>query len=166
MNMNEISAAIQSLFPNGVMCRRGGQNFLAIPAEVVDGIQTYVRVSVGGLLSKATKTVPAFNLEEAVEEYAEYTKRAAERASTPKKSNAPDPEKAAARAARREKLLAWFKENPGEHTSQEIFNTLTDVYAGAMIMAVGSDAKELLNEGKLTVRREKQKNYYSYKAEE
>lgn len=165
MNMNEINVAIAALFPNAVMCRRGGQNFFAVPAEVIDGVQTYVRVSVGNLLSKPTKTVPAFDLEEAKEEYAEYAKRAAERAAAPKKEKTVDPEKAAARAERRMKLLEWFKVNPGEHTSKEIYDTLTDVYGDAMIMAVGTDAKELLNEGHLTVRREKQKNYYSYKGE-
>lgn len=166
MTTTEINSTIQSLFTDGVMCRRGGQNFLAIPSEIVDGVQTYVRVSVGALLHKATKTVPAFDLEESRAEYDEYAKRQSERATSAGNSKSKaDPEKAAMRAERRAKLLEWFRVNPGEHTSKEIYDTLTDVYGDAMIMAVGTDAKELLNEGYLTVRREKQKNYYSYKSE-
>lgn len=162
---NTILEVIMSQFPNGALCRRGNSTFYAIPDEVIDGVQTYKSVKVGSLLHKATKSNEAFDFEAAKAEYAAFAANLAAKASKPKKSKELDPEKAAAREARRNGLMEYFKANPGvEFTSQALFEALPDVYEGQLIMAVGTDAKYLAeqNPEEFTVRVEKQKKHYTY----
>ena len=86
MTMNEIISTIATACPGATMCRRPNMNFLAVPGDVVDGVQTYYAVKVSALLAKDTKVNKAFDFDAAVAEYDEYTAKQAEKASTPKKS--------------------------------------------------------------------------------
>lgn len=165
MTTNTIYAAIETNMPNAIMCRRSNSNFLAVPGDVVDGVQTYYAVKVTALLSKDTKTNKAFDYDSAVAEYAEYAAKQAEKAATPKKSSGADPAKQAAKEARKAALTEWMRENEGEHTCTEIKEAMPEVYGECVIMTVGSDAKELFTVGVLDKRTEKGKNYYFYKGE-
>lgn len=165
MTMNEIITAVANSFPGATMCRRSNTNFLAIPGDVVDGVQTYYSVKVSTLLVKDTKTNKAFDFDAAVAEYDEYSAKQAEKSSTPKKSSGADPAKQAAKEARKAALTEWIASNPGEHTCTEIKEAMPEVYGECVIMTVGSDAKELFTAGVLDKRTEKGKNYYFYKGE-
>lgn len=160
-----IVTGITEVFPGATMCRRSNSNFLAIPGDVVDGVQTYYAVKVSALLSKDTKVNKAFDFDAAVAEYAEFAAKQAEKAATPKKSSGADPAKQAAKEARKAALTEWMQDNPGEHTCTEIKEAMPQVYGECVIMTVGSDAKELFTAGVLDRRNEKGKNYYFYKGE-
>lgn len=164
MTTTEIVANILSQFPGATMVRRSKTNFIAVPGDVVDGVQTYYSVKVGALLAKDTKTNTAFDFDAAVAEYTEYAAQQKEKEAKPKstKKSGPDPEKVAAKEARKSALLAWMIENPGEHTSMEIKTAMPDVYGDVLIMQVGSDLKELWEAKNLTRREEKGKKYYAY----
>ena len=165
MTTNEIVSAVLSQFPGAAMVRKSKTNFIAVPmGENEDGVMTYASIKVGSLLSKDTKTNPAFNFEAAVAEYEAYAAEQAAKESapkTPKKSGA-DPEKQAAMAARADAALAWLIANPGEYTATDIFNALTDVYAGKSVMTVGSDLKPLIAAGTVECEKREGKNYWSY----
>jgi hypothetical protein len=162
MNMNEMMVALSAQFPGSVMVRRSKQNFLAVPGEVnEDGVQTYYAVKLSALLAKDTKTNKAFDVDAAQQEYAEYMAEQATKATAPKKAKGADPAKQAEKEKRKGALLAWFVENPGEHTCSEVLEALPEVYEGKTVMTVGSDAKELATEGTLVKRTEKGKNYYA-----
>lgn len=162
MNMNEMMVALSAQFPGSVMVRRSKQNFLAVPGEVnEDGVQTYYAVKLSALLAKDTKTNKAFDVDAAQQEYAEYMAEQAAKATAPKKAKGADPAKQAEKEKRKGALLAWFVENPGEHTCSEVLEALPEVYEGKTVMTVGSDAKELATEGTLVKRTEKGKNYYA-----
>lgn len=162
MNMNEMMVALSAQFPGSVMVRRSKQNFLAVPGEVnEDGVQTYYAVKLSALLAKDTKTNKAFDVDAAQQEYAEYMAEQATKGNAPKKTKGADPAKQAEKEKRKGALLAWFVENPGEHTCSEVLEALPEVYEGKTVMTVGSDAKELATEGTLVKRTEKGKNYYA-----
>lgn len=165
MTMQNIIDTITTACTGATMCRRSNSNFLAIPGEVVDGVQTYYAVKVSALLAKDTKVNKAFDFDAAVAEYAEFAAKQAEKASTPKKSSGADPAKQAAKEARKTALAAWMKDNPSEHTCTEVRDAMPEVYGECVIMTVGSDAKELFTAGVLDKRTEKGKNYYFYKGE-
>ena len=82
MTMNEIINAVATACPGATMCRRSKQNFLAVPGDVVDGVQTYYAVKVSALLAKDTKTNTAFDFDSAVAEYDEYATKQAAKSST------------------------------------------------------------------------------------
>ena len=162
-----IMESVKSLFPNAVMCRtESAGNFLAVPDAVVDGVQTYKAIKVSSLLFKATKANPAFDVDSASKAYAEFEAKQAEKASKPKATKEVDPAKVEAKAKRQNALLDYMKGNAGvEMTSQEIFGTLSDVYDGQLIMAVGSDLVALSKvDENLTYRTEKGKKYWTYNA--
>lgn len=161
MSMNEMMVALSAQFPGSVMVRRSKQNFLAVPGDVVDGVQTYYAVKLSALLAKDTKTNKAFDVDAAQQEYTEYMAEQATKGNAPKKAKGPDPAKQAEKEKRKGALLAWFVENPGEHTCSEVLTALPEVYEGKTVMTVGSDAKELATEGTLVKRTEKGKNYYA-----
>lgn len=162
MNMNEMMVALSAQFPGSVMVRRSKQNFLAVPGEVnEDGVQTYYAVKLSALLAKDTKANKAFDVDAAQQEYAEYMAEQTTKATAPKKAKGADPAKQAEKEKRKGALLAWFVENPGEHTCSEVLTALPEVYEGKTVMTVGSDAKELATEGALVKRTEKGKNYYA-----
>lgn len=167
-NMKEITATVLAQYPDATACRNGSNgNFLAVKGEVVDGVQTYYGVKVWKLAAKATKTNPAFDVEAAHAEYETYAAKQAEKASKPKVSKEPDPEKVAAKERRQAGLLEYMTENAGvEVTSNDVFTALKDsVYDGCLIMAVGSDLQALAKvDEKLTVRVEKGKKYWTYNA--
>ena len=164
MTTTEIVANILSQFPGAAMVRKSKTNFIAVPmGENEDGVMTYASIKVGSLLSKDTKTNPAFNFEAAVAEYEAYAAEQAAKESapkTPKKSGA-DPEKQAAMKARADAALAWLIENPGEHTATDI-KAAVDCMANVTIMQVGSDLKSLLTAGTVKCEKHEGKNYWSY----
>lgn len=164
MTTNEIVSAVLSQFPGAAMVRKSKTNFIAVPmGENEDGVMTYASIKVGSLLSKDTKTNPAFNFEAAVAEYEAYAAEQAAKESapkTPKKSGA-DPEKQAAMAARADAALAWLIANPGEHTATDI-KAAVDCMANVTIMQVGSDLKSLLTAGTVKCEKREGKNYWSY----
>lgn len=160
MTMQNIIDAITSACTGATMCRRSNSNFLAIPGDVVDGVQTYYAVKVSALLAKDTKTNKAFDFDAAVAEYAEFAAKQAEKASTPKKSSGADPAKQAAKEARKTAVFEWLVANSGMHSCTDIFKALPDVYDGQTIMTVGSDCKALAEEGKVSKTTEKNKNFY------
>jgi hypothetical protein len=164
MNTTTILSTILSQFDGATMVRKSKQNFIAIPkGENEDGVMEYVKVAVSDLLSKPTKTNPAFDFDAAVAEYAEWSAEQAEKASKPKseKKSGADPAKQAEKEKRKGALLAWLIENPGAHSCSEIFNAMPGVYAGKTFMTVGSDAKELVASGTVEKSSEQGKNYYS-----
>lgn len=165
MNMNDLVSTLMAI-DGAIMCRQAKHNFVAIPAEVVDGVQTYLKVSVATALSKDTKSNPAFNPETAHAEYeewlAESTARAEERANKPPRQVGPNPEA----QARRDALDALISglSSVKNATATEIFNALTD--AGTLpdkttVMSVGSSAKRLVEAGKFSVEvgEDKKKRY-------
>ena len=84
-NMKELTATVLTQYPEAVACRNGSNgNFLAVPGEVVDGVQTYYGVKVWALAAKATKTNPAFDVEAAHAEYEAYVAKQAERLPSPR----------------------------------------------------------------------------------
>ena len=133
--------------------------------ENEDGVMEYAKVAVSALLSKPTKTNPAFDLEAAKAEYEAYAVEQAEKASKPKapKKSGPDPEKIAAMNARKEAALAWLISNPGEHTATDIKNGV-ECYKDITIMQVGSDLKSLMQDGQIVCEKKESKNYWSFQS--
>lgn len=164
MNMNEMMVTLSAQFPGSVMVRRSKQNFLAVPGEVnEDGVQTYYAVKLSALLAKDTKTNKAFDVDAAQQEYAEYMAEQTTKAAAPKKAKGADPAKQVEKEKRKGALLAWFVENPGEHTCSEVLEALSDVYDGKSVMVVGSDLKSAAQDNPcLKSRAEKGKNYWRY----
>ena len=159
-----ILTSILSQFPGAALVRKAKTNFIAVPmGENEDGVMEYASVKVGALLSKPTKTNPAFDFDAAVAEYAEYAAAQAEKAAKPKaerKSNA-DPEKAAAQAKRKDAILAWLIANPDSHTATEVKNGV-ECLADVTIMQVGSDLKALLADGSVACEMQDGKKYWAF----
>lgn len=166
MNANMMIEKFIAENPGSMMVRRKKVNFIAVPVTNEDGTTTYLSVRIGALLAEDTKNNTAFNFAEARAEYEEYeaAKAAAKEAAKNKPSTKrePDPVKAAEKKARQDTIVAWLINNPGKHTATEIFEALPDVYAGKMLMAVGSDAKPLVEAGQIGCAREKSKNFYYF----
>lgn len=165
MTTTEILSAVLSQFPDAAMVRKSKTNFIAVPmGENEDGVMEYASVKVGALLSKDTKTNPAFNFDAAVAEYEAYAAEQAEKASkpkTPKKSGA-DPEKVAAMNARKEAVLAWLISNPGEYPAKDIKDAMPDVYGDITIMQVGTDLKSLMNDGSVVCEVKEGKKHWHF----
>ena len=164
MTTTEMISNILSQFPGATMVRRSKQNFIAIPkGENEDGVMEYAKVAVSALLSKDTKTNPAFDFEAAKAEYEAYAAEQAEKASKPKvaKKSGADPEKVAAPNARKEAALAWLIANSGEHTATEV-KAAIDPDNKVTIMRIGSDLKELMQDGQITCEKHDGKNYWSF----
>ena len=164
MTTNEIVSAILSQFDGATMVRKSKSNFIAIPmGENEDGVMEYAKVAVGTLLSKDTKTNPAFDFSAAVAEYEEYAASVAEKASKPKapKKSGADPEKVAAQQKRKDAALAWLIENPGEHTATEV-KAAIDPENSVTIMQIGSDLKALMTEGAIACEKKERKNYWAF----
>ncbi len=159
MNKNEILSTILAI-PGAQMARANKTNFVVIPGE--DGV---VKVSIGTALSVDTKAHKAFNLEAAVAEYkaweAEAALRAAERANKPVKVKGPNPEAEARRQAL-DKLVAGLPAFT-DYTATDILNALAgQVAENVTVMAVGSSAMRLVEQGLLTVTvDEKKKKHYT-----
>jgi hypothetical protein len=159
MNKNEILSTILAI-PGAQMARANKTNFVVIPGE--DGV---VKVSIGTALSVDTKAHKAFNLEAAVAEYkaweAEAALRAAERANKPVKVKGPNPEAEARRQAL-DKLVASLPSFT-DYTATDILNALAgQVAENVTVMAVGSSAMRLVEQGLLTVTvDEKKKKHYT-----
>ena len=159
MNKNEVLSTILSI-PGATMARANKTNFVAIPCE--DGI---VKVSVGTALAEDTKAHKAFNFEAATAEYkaweAEAALRAAERANKPVKVKGPNPEA----EARRQALDAQVASLPSftDYTATDILNALAGKVAeNVTVMAVGSSAQRLVEQGLLTMTvDEKKKKHYT-----
>ena len=159
MNKNEVLNTILSI-PGATMARANKTNFVAIPCE--DGI---VKVSVGTALAEDTKAHKAFNFEAATAEYkaweAEAALRAAERANKPVKVKGPNPEA----EARRQALDAQVASLPAfsDYTATDILNALAGKVAeNVTVMAVGSSAQRLVEQGLLTMTvDEKKKKHYT-----
>ena len=159
MNKNEVLNTILSI-PGATMARANKTNFVAIPCD--DGI---VKVSVGTALAEDTKAHKAFNFEAATAEYkaweAEAALRAAERANKPVKVKGPNPEA----EARRQALDAQVASLPAfsDYTATDILNALAGKVAeNVTVMAVGSSAQRLVEQGLLTMTvDEKKKKHYT-----
>lgn len=159
MNKNEILSTILAI-PGATMARANKSNFVAIPCE--DGI---VKVSVGTALAEDTKAHKAFNFDAATAEYkaweAESALRAAERANKPVKVKGPNPEA----EARRQALDAQVASLPAftDYTATDILNALAGKVAeNVTVMAVGSSAQRLVEQGLLTMTMdEKKKKHYT-----
>jgi hypothetical protein len=159
MTKNDVLSEIMSI--NGaVMCRTNKTNFVAIPTE--DGI---VKVSVGNALAEDTKNHKAFNFEAAKADYkaweAEGALGAAERANKPVKVKGPNPEAEARRQAL-DNLVAGLPSFT-DYTATDIMNALAGQIAeNVTVMAVGSSAQRLVNQGILTMTLdEKKKKHYT-----
>jgi hypothetical protein len=164
--MNEIVSTIMSI-PGATFARKSKANFIAIPTGINDeGNPTYVKVAVSALLAKGNAKNEAFNFETAVAEYTDWAAKRAEKDAKPKteRKSGPDPEKQAAKEARMQALLNWYVNNPGEHTSKEVYDALVgEVYGeGTTAMTVGSDAKTLWERGEISRREEKGKKFYFF----
>lgn len=168
MVINEIMSTVLSQFPGATMVRRSKQNFIAVPMGAnEEGVMEYAKIAVGTLLSKDTQNRTAFDFDAAVAEYAEYDAIQQEKASKPKtsKKSGPDPEKQAAKEARKNAAFAWLVDNPGQHPTSDVKNALPDVYGDITIMQCGGDLTELWKDGLIDRITEKGKNYYAAKAE-
>ena len=159
MNKNDVLSTLMAL-EGAAMCRQNKSNFVAIPCE--DGI---VKVSIGTALSVDTKAHKAFNFDAAVAEYkaweAETALKAAEKANRPVKVKGPNPEA----EARRQALDALVTALPSftDYTATDILNALAGQVAdNVTVMAVGSSAKRLVEQGVLTMSMdEKKKKHYT-----
>ena len=158
MKVNEIVNAILSLSPEATMCRQNKVNFIAIPTD--DG---YAKISVGTALAKATKAHDAFNFEAASAEYraweAEKALKEAEKATKEPKAKVVNAEA----QARRDALDKAIGAMPAfaDYTATDILANVGDVPDGTTIMAVGSSALRLVEQGVLSVRVEGKKRYYT-----
>lgn len=160
MNVNEILNAILSLSPDASMARQNKTNFIVVPCD--DGV---AKVSVGVALAKDTKTCKAFNLEAAKAEYKAWEAgkalKEAEKANKPVKAKGVNPEA----QARRDALDKAISEMPAfaDYTATDILNALAGVVPeNTLVMAIGSSAKRLVENGTLVVREdEKGKKYYT-----
>ena len=159
MNKNDVLSTVLAL-EGAVMCRQNKANFVAIPTE--DGI---VKVSIGTALAEDTKNHKAFNFEAAKADYkaweAETALKAAERANRPVKIKGPNPEAEARRQALDAKLSALPSFT--DYTATDILNALAgQVAENVTVMAIGSSAMRLVEQGILTVSvDEKKKKHYS-----
>lgn len=170
--MINVVETIMNTFDGAVMARRGSSNFIAIPVgDDKEGIPTYYSVRVSKLANKDTEKTAAFNYDEAVVAYEAHqiemadkkAAAAAERAANrPAKTKKVDEEKEAAKKARKDAVLAWLIENPGEHTATEIYDALPTVYADMMVMRTGNDLNSLLEDGEVSCRKEKSKKFWSF----
>ena len=159
MNKNDVLSTVLGI-EGATMCRQNKTNFVAIPTE--DGI---VKVSVGTALAEDTKAHKAFNFDAAVAEYkaweAEAALRAAEKASKPVKVKGPNPEA----EARRQALDAQVASLPSftDYTATDILNALAGKVAeNVTVMAVGSSAQRLVEQGLLSMTLdEKKKKHYT-----
>ena len=159
MTNSEILSTILAM-PGAQMCRVNKTNFVAIPTE--DG---YAKVAIGTALAKDTKAHKAFNFDAATAEYkaweAEAALRAAERANKPVKVKGPNPEA----EARRQALDAQVASLPSftDYTATDILNALAGKVAeNVTVMAVGSSAQRLVEQGLLTMTvDEKKKKHYT-----
>ena len=155
----EILNTILSI-PGASMARQNKTNFVVVPSE--DG---YVKIAVSNALAKDTKAHKAFNAEAAIAEYkayeAEVALREAEKATKPVKVKGPTPEA----EARRQALDAQVAGLPAftDYTATDILNALAGKVAeNVTVMAVGSSAMRLVEQGVLTVTMdEKKKKHYS-----
>lgn len=159
MTNSEILSTILAM-PGAQMCRVNKTNFVAIPTE--DG---YAKVAIGTALAKDTKAHKAFNFDAATAEYkaweAEAALRVAERANKPVKVKGPNPEA----EARRQALDAQVASLPSftDYTATDILNALAGKVAeNVTVMAVGSSAQRLVEQGLLTMTLdEKKKKHYT-----
>lgn len=158
MNKSEVLSTILSI-PGAQMARQNKTNFVAIVAD--DGI---VKVPVTMALTEDTKNRKAFNLDAAVAEYkaweAESALRAAEKANKPAKVKGPNPEA----EARRQALDALVAGLPSftDYTATDIMNALDGQLAeNVTVMAIGSSAMRLVEQGILTVDIVDKKKHYS-----
>ena len=159
MTKNDVLSTILGI-AGATMARANKTNFIAIPTE--DGI---VKVSVGTALAEDTKAHKAFNFEAATAEYkaweAEAALRAAERANKPVRVKGPNPEA----EARRQALDAQVASLPAfaDYTATDILNALAGKVAdNVTVMAVGSSAQRLVEQGLLTMTvDEKKKKHYT-----
>lgn len=159
MTKNDVMTTILSI-AGAEKCRHGHANFIAIPTE--DGI---IKVSITTTLAEDTKRYKAFNFEAATAEYkaweAASALKAAERANRPVKVKGPNPEA----EARRQALDALVCALPTftDYTATDILNALAgQVESNVTVMAVGSSAKRLVEQGVLSVSvDEKRKKHYS-----
>ena len=159
MNKNEVLSTILGI-EGATMCRANKTNFVAIPTE-----EGYVKVSVGTALAEDTKSHKAFNFDAAVAEFkaweAETALKAAERATKPVKVKGPNPEAEARRQAL-DKQVAGLPAFT-DYTATDILNALAgQVAENVTVMAVGSSAMRLVEQGILTVTLdEKKKKHYT-----
>lgn len=160
MNVNEILNTVLSI-PGAVMARQNNTNFVIVPTE--DG---YAKIAVGVALAKDTKNHKAFNAEAAIEAYKAYEAkvalREAEKANKPAKVKGANPEA----QARRDELDAKVCALPAftEFTATDILGALKgQVAENVTVMAVGSSAKRLVEQGILTLTNKDgdKKSYYT-----
>lgn len=158
MTTNEILNAILSI-EGAVMARANKTNFIAIPVE-----NGYAKVTVGSALMKDTKAHKAFNFDAAVAEYkvweTQNALKVAERAARPAKAKGPNPEA----QARRDALDAQVASLPSfsNYTATDILNALKgQVAENVTVMAIGSSAKRLVEQGVLTMEVVDKKSYYT-----
>lgn len=159
MNKNDVLSTILAM-PGAQMCRANKTNFIAVPTE-----EGYVKVAVGIALAEDTKAHKAFNFDAATAEYkaweAETALKAAERANKPVKVKGPNPEA----EARRQALDALVTALPAftDYTATDILNALAgQVAENVTVMAVGSSAMRLVEQGVLTMTLdEKKKKHYT-----
>ena len=159
MTKNDVLSTIMSL-PGAQKARQNKTNFIVVPTD--DGV---VKVSIGTALSIDTKNHKAFNYEAAIAEYKAWEAagalRAAERANKPVRVKGPNPEA----QARRDELDAKVGALPPftKFTATDIMNALAGQLAdNVTVMAVGSSAMRLVEQGVLSVEMdEKKKKYYT-----
>lgn len=159
MNKNDVLSTILSI-AGAEKCRQNKTNFIAIPTE--DGV---VKVAVSVALAEDTQNHKAFNFDAAKEAYkaweAENALKAAERANKPVKVKGPNPEA----EARRQALDAKIASLPSftDYTATDLLNALAgQVAENVTVMAVGSSAMRLVEQGILSVSLdEKKKKHYT-----
>ena len=159
MTNSEILATVMAL-PGAQYCRANKANFIAIPTDA-----GYAKISIGTALAKDTKAHKAFNFEAATAEYkaweAEAALKAAERANKPARVKGPNPE-AEARRQELDKLIAALP-TFADYTATDIMKALEGKLGqNVTVMAVGSSAMRLVEQGVLTMTvDEKKKKHYT-----
>ena len=159
MNKNDVLSTILSI-TGAEKCRQNKTNFIAIPTE--DGV---VKVAVSVALAEDTQNHKAFNFDAAKEAYkaweAENALKAAERANKPVKVKGPNPEAEARRQALDAKIAALPSFT--DYTATDLLNALAgQVAENVTVMAVGSSAMRLVEQGILSVSLdEKKKKRYT-----
>lgn len=138
------------------------KDYICVPLneQDKDGNPIYAKIEVGTFRSKATKTSPAFDVDEGIANFEAHAKAALEKANTPKKSSSGDSEATARQNARKEAIRVWVRNEAlvGEaYTATQIFEAVPDV--GNAMMA-GSCARALVAEGLFDIAKQDGKNVF------
>lgn len=164
--MNNVLSVLSTI-PGIAPCRKGKNNFYAVPVTAEDGTVSYVAIKVSNLLTNPTeeqlaKGITPFNFEESKVDYANWKKEYDAKQNAPKKSKSVNTEAEARRAEQDKAMTEYVEQNEVvDMTATDLKNAIP-YFAEALVMQVGSTALRLVDAGVLTISKtEGKKKFYS-----